>query len=257
MNLRNKSIVLVDQLQGKESKASSILIMNSCEVVTLDPEKLLMEQDWTRFEDDVDVIKKIYSHVFEEVVLANKKLACFWPLSEQFGSEWFELTTLCKANDYELEVYKNYLFDIDSSYGLGGEIIRAWKKFVYFLIESLLADIELTEGLEEIGTLTSAHDSIVLFRLEYDDEVKYTFAFNFEDSLKVSTEQFVFDTENSLPEFRSFPELLLKLLANIDLIGYQAAFSDPHLEKTYFNTLMQEFKSKNLIESWLETYSLN
>jgi hypothetical protein len=60
-----------------------------------------------------------------------------------------------------------------------------------------------------------------------------------------------------LSHFESFQEMLVKLLNVSDLSLYQTKFSDPQLEKTYFNLLAQKFKTENLIESWILTYSMN
>ena len=257
MNLRNKSITLVDQLLQKKSEMSSVLNMQDCEVVTLDPIRLFSESDWTRFEEDIDVINKIYSYLFDEVVIANKKLVCFWPLSEQFGSEWVELSYLCKANGYGLEIYKSKFFDRDN-YGFSEETLRAWKRFVFFLVECLLEDLELNEDLEEIAVLTSGRDSIVLFKLEQNGETRYTFALN---SILVTFAQ-AHELKlpligNFLPDFKSFQEMLVKLFEENDLSRYQAKFSDPQLEKAYFTVLAKKDGTKNLIESWIVTYSLN
>lgn len=257
MNLRNKSVTLVDQLLDTKSDISSMLNMQRCEVITLDPVRLFSESDWTRFEEDIDVIEKIYSHVFDEVVIANKKLVCFWPLSEQCGSEWVELRSLCKTNDYELEIYKSKFYEADN-YGFSLETLRAWKRFVFFLIESLLEDLELNEDLEEIATLTSGRDSIVLFKLERKGETSYTFLLN--SALREFAQDHELKLpriENSLPEFKSFQEMLVKLFDDKDLSLYQTKFSDPQLEKLFFNILLKKARTKNLIESWIVTYSLN
>ncbi|WP_026969440.1 hypothetical protein [Algoriphagus terrigena] len=257
MNLRNKSIVLVDQLMDPNSETLTILKSEKSKTVLLDPVKLFSESDWTRFEKDVDVINKIYSRVFEEVVIANKKLVCFWPLSEQFGSDWFDLTSLCKINNYELEVYKGEFFETDN-YGLNSEILHAWKRFVFFLIESLLEDVELNEELEEIATLTSGREAIVLFKMEQEGKTRYTFALNSESLEFTSTGELTRVRHDSWERsFESFREMLVGLSRSKDLTDYQTTFVDPTLEKAYFNILAREFKTRNLIESWILTYSLN
>lgn len=258
MKARNKSIVLVDQLTETQPEMLSILKEQNCEIVVLDPVRLFSELDWTRYDEDVAVINKIYARVFSEVVIANKKLVCFWPLSEQFGSEWFEVSNLCKANSYELEIYKSRFFD-GESYGFSREILQAWKGFVYFLIESLLEDIDLNEEPEEIATLTCDRDAIVLFKLQQEGSVRYTFAFNSEHLEFATGEEQIGEpgAESGAGSFSSFQEMLLKLLSNNDLSCYQTRFLDTKLEKAYYNILAQEIKTKNLIESWILTYSLN
>lgn len=257
MNSRNKIIALVDQHIEKNYKLIPNLKSQINEIVILDPIKLFAEVDWTQFEEDVRVINKIYSQLFDEVVISKKQLVCFWPLSEQFGGEWFELAALCKTNNYDLEVYKSVFLEEDN-YGFSNEILRAWKKFVYFLIESLLDDIQLNEEFEEIATLTSDLDSIILFKLEQEGKVRYSFAFESEQVILASNQNLESSrTSNSLPSFETFKEMLETLLRENDLSLYQTKFSDPHLEKAYFNVLAKEFKTKNLIETWIKSYSLN
>ncbi len=257
MNVRNKSIVLVDSLLGAKSSGLADLEIKNQEVVRLDPVQLFSKSDWTRFDQDIDVINSIYSDVFDEVVIENKKMVCFWPLSEQLGSDWFELNSLCKANSYELESYKNGLSNVDN-YGFSEEVLTTWKKFIYFLIESLMEDIHLNEEFEEIATLTSDKGSIILFKLIQEGEEFYTFALNFEKE-KSDTAHLLESQpyNNRLSPFASFRDMLMRLLNDKDLSLYQTRFFDPHLEKAYFNIMAQELKTKNLVESWILTYSMN
>ncbi|OOG77433.1 hypothetical protein [Algoriphagus sp. A40] len=257
MNLRDKSIALMDCLVGNTSDWLGNLDHPKRDIVVLDPIQLFSEIDWTCFEEDVQVINRIYSKLFDEVVITHKKLVCFWPLSGQLGNDWFELASLCKANHWELEIYKSVQYS-DEKYGFSDEIIQTWKKFVYFLIESLIEDIQLNEEFEEIGTLTSDQDSIVLFKLEQGGKVIYSFAFEslpFELFPSQSAE--LTNIQNLHPSFDTFNEMLDKLLDENDLSLYQTKFSDPQLEKAYFNVLAREFKTKNLITGWINTYSLN
>lgn len=257
MKSRHKSIKLVDQQIERNSKLVSILERQADDMVFLDPIQLFSEIDWTLFEEDVQVINKIYSQLFDEVVISNKQLVCFWPLSDQFGSEWFELVSLCEANSYDLEIYKSVFLSNDH-YGFSEEILRSWKKFVYFLIESLLDDIRLNEEFEEIATLTSDQNIIILFKLEHEGKVSYSFAFESEQILWDSNQKSDFSrSENVLPSFDTFSEMLVKLLCENDLSLYKTRFLDPQLEKSYFNVLAKEFKTKNLIETWIKSYSLN
>ncbi|MBN7812691.1 hypothetical protein J0A68_17180 [Algoriphagus sp. H41] len=253
MDLRNKSIALVDHLSDEGGQEPFGFSTSNVEAFALDPVRLFSQTDWTRFEEDVNVINKIYSHVFDEIVIARKKLVCFWPLSEQFGGEWFELNSLCESNDWELEVYKHGFFEVDN-YGFSPSILGAWKRFVYFLVESLLEDIRLNEDLEEVATLTSGRDSIVLFKLGAEGQPRYTFAYCGEG---LGNDLAPKGIPNTLPEFASFHEMLAQLLASKDLSLYQTQFCDPHLEKTYFSLLAKKTGSGNLIEAWLLSYSLN
>lgn len=257
MSSRNKIISLVDQHIEENTILISDLKSQKHDIVILDPIQLFSELDWTHFEYDVRVINRIYSRLFDEIVISNKQLVCFWPLSKQSGSEWIELASLCNQNCCALEIYKSVILS-DENYGFSEEILEAWMKFVYFLIESLLDDIQLNEDFEEIATLTSDRDSIILFKLELEGRVRYSFAFDSQQmTLGLTPKMDSHRNEFSQPSFETFKEMLVKLLGESDLSLYQTRFADPQLEKAYFNVLAKEFKTKNLIETWIKSYSLN
>ncbi|RIW17326.1 hypothetical protein D0X99_06190 [Algoriphagus lacus] len=257
MNSRIKKIILVDQHMEMNPTWMGEFSDQTRDLVILDPVQLFAEIDWTRYEEDVQVINQIYSRLFEEVVIANKRLVCFWPLVEQYGNDWFELASLCNHNQFELEVYKHILFESEN-YGFSSEILSAWKKFVYFLIESLMEDIHMNEQFDEIATLIGENESIVLFRMETNGNVRYSFASSSE-YFEITPDQIIEPSERDkqLPFFDSFNEMLVKLSDGNDLSKYQTKFVDRQLEKAYFNVLAKDFKIKNLIQNWLETYSLN
>ncbi|SDA76696.1 hypothetical protein SAMN03080617_02198 [Algoriphagus alkaliphilus] len=192
MKTRNKSMILVDQHIEMNPEWMAKLKIQEQDVVVLDPENLFAELDWTQYEDDVRVINIIYSRLFEDVVMNNKKLICFWPLAQLYGNDWFQLVSLCKENSCELELYRSGFFN-DGNNGFSEEMLKSWKSFVFFLMES----------------------------------------------------------------FETFNEMLEKLLMKNDLSLYESKFVDIKLEKTYFNFLAKEFKTKNLIENRLNTYSMN
>lgn len=257
MNSKNKSIVLVDSQLELTSDWCEQMNFQKDDFVILDPVDLFSELDWTCFEDDVQVINKIYSRLFEEVVLLDKKLVCFWPLAEQMGEAWFELFSLCKTNSYDLEIYKSKSI-VDVEYGFNSEILSSWKRFVYFIIESLLEDIRLNEQFDEIATLKSDQKTIILFKLSKEGNVRYAYAFEsafFELDPAKSDDNSIF---NQIQEsFTTFSEMLDQLVKKNDLSQFESRFVDGSLEKAFFNVLSKEFKSKNLIETWLKTYSMN
>lgn len=257
MNSRNKSMVLVDHHIEMNFDWLGKMNCKKEDFVILDPEYLFSEMDWTRYEDDVRIINKIYSRLFEEVVMNKKKLICFWPLDQQFGNEWFELASLCTANSYELELYKNLSFE-DNKYDFNAEILCSWKRFVFFLIESLLEDIKLNEQFNEIATLKSNQVTIVLFKLEQEGITRYSFATD-SDFLELAPyyNESSAGIENRVEIFATFNELLEKLLKENDLSLFESKFVDGSLEKAYFRVLSKEFKTKNLIENWIKTYSTN
>lgn len=253
MNLRNKKIVLWDKINQDRPVWKERVNTNSQEFYVLDPVELFTKVDWTLYEEDVQVINQIYSKLFDEVVIDKKVLVCFWPLAEQFGNDWFELTNLIKHNQFELEIYKQTA--LSSEYGLTSEILRGWKKLIYFLIESLLEDIRINEQMDEVATLTSEKGYIVLFRFDQNGIIRYSFASSFE--YHEAGHDFSQEGESTPHLFDSFDQMLEKLMGEFDLGGYTIKFNDRQLEKTYYNILAKDFKTKNLIQHWLDTYSLN
>ena len=257
MNSRNKSIVLVDSQLGMNSDWFKKMNVRKGDVVILDPVNLFSAIDWTCYEENVNVINKVYAELFEEVVMNDKKFVCFWPLAEQLGEDWFDLVSLCQSNSYELEVYKSGSI-VEVKYGFNQELLSSWNRFVYFLIESLLADIRLNEQFDEIATLKSDQKTIVLFKWLQEGNVKFSFGlesefFDLEPNYGDETSKI----HQHLQYFDSFNEMLEKLLKENDLSLFESKFIDGSLEKTYFSVLAKEFKTTNLIEYWLKTYSLN
>lgn len=257
MNLRKKKIILVDKVSKDRPVWVDDFPNDGEEFCLMDPLELFTQLDWTQFEDDAQTINQIYSHVFEEVVIHRKTVICFWPLSEQMGNEWFELKTLLSKNNFDLEVYKQPLFE-SSGYELDYEILRSWKRLVYFLIDSLLEDIQLNDQFEELATLTNGNETIFLFRMENNGVIQYSFASNLEyfdliphPDLKPSA------TEDKLSFFDSFDEMLASLFHRIDASGYRITFNDRNLEKSYYHVFANELKTENIIQHWLTTYSLN
>jgi hypothetical protein len=252
-----KKIILVDQHDSLRSELVNYSIDQNRETFFLDPVQLFNQIDWTQFDQDAEVIKEIYSRLFEEVIINQKQLLCFWPLSDQLGSEWLELSSLCKQNKFELDAYRQSIFTCNRE-ELSTEILNAWKKFTYFLVESLLGDIQTNEHFEEIATLTGSKKSIVLFKMEENGCTRYSFSPNldFSDCDPKNGLQLM-EESTCVPLFESFNDMLNQLLLENDLSDYRTSFIDKNLEKAYFNALAKDFKTGNLIQYWLETYSLN
>lgn len=245
-------IILTDYL----SDANHLFQRNS-QWYELDPLLLFSKLNWTDFEENIQIINQVYSEVFDEIVVNKKSLLCYWPLADLFDGDWFELQKLFNERNFELETHKkgNEYFETNE---LNKIILRKWKGLVCFLLEALLEDIAMNDQIDQIATLTNDKGSIVLFRMEQNGGLRYSFA---------STEDF-FDqvptclpdleqSPNSLPLFNSFLDMLDNLLDDLDLDSYKTQFSDKQLEKTYYNRISKEFKVKNLIQNWLDTYSLN
>ncbi|MFC5192802.1 hypothetical protein ACFPIK_13580 [Algoriphagus aquatilis] len=223
----------------------------------LDPLVLFSKLDWTKYEEDVQVNNQIYSEVFDEIVVSKKSLLCYWPFDDFIASDWFELQKLFGKRKFELEFHKKENEYFESS-EISKTILKKWKGFVVFLLEALLEDIAMNDHIDQIATLTNDAGSIVLFRLEHEHGLSYSFA-----STQVFFEQVpvllpdLEQSTHSLPLFDSFVDLLENLMGELDLEAYKTQFSDKQLEKTYYNWISKEFKIKNLIQNWLTTYSLN
>jgi hypothetical protein len=257
MMAKNKSVVLVDRYFGANAEWMTKLKNKDQDFVLLDPVNLFSELNWTKFEDDASIFNTVYSRLFEGVVLNNKRLVCFWPLVQQYGNEWFELSELCRDNSYELKLYKSEFID-DKNYGFSEETLRTWKRFIFFLLESLFEEIQLNEHIDEIATLTSEQDTIFLFKLDQEGNIRFSYAFNSEFlELPPVKNQPYAGKVKCLESFETFSEMLEKLLKMNDLSLYEPKFKDGTHEKTYFNILAKEFKTTNLIENWIKTYSLN
>lgn len=257
MNSRHNSIILVDHPIEMNSDWLKKMNFQKHDFVILDPKKLFMKINWTRYEDDVQVINQIYSSLFEDVVMNNKTLICFWPFHQQFGINWFELSLLCKANSCQIEINKGLSFE-DGNYDFEDTILTSWKKFVYFLIESLFEDIQLNKEFDEIATLKSDNETIILFKLEKEGRTRYSYAFDSDFlELGLSYTEDSNSVDSTIQSFDTFNEMLEKLLKKNDLSLFEPHFGDKSLEKAYFNALSKKIKTKNLIESWIKTYSIN
>lgn len=263
MNSRPKSIILFDHHIEINSGWLEKMNFQKHEFTILDPKKLFMKINWTIYEDDVQVINQIYSSLFEDVVICDKTLICFWPLHQQFGIDWIDwidwidLAVLCRENSYEIEISKGLPFE-DTSCDFDETILTSWKKFVYFLIESLFGDIHMNKEFDEIAKLKSDNHTIILFKLEKEGMTRFSYTFdsdflewgisNTEDSNRI---------DSTIPFFDTFNELLEKLLKKNDLSHFEPHFGDKSLEKAYFNALLKKINTKNLIENWIKTYSMN
>lgn len=217
MNLRRNSIVLLDHHVEMNSDWPQKMNYKNEDFVILDPVKLFSQIDWITYEDYVRVINKIYSRLFEDVVMNSKTLICFWPFHHQFDVDFIDLGLLCKANSYEIEINKNLQKD-DISYDFDENKLISWKNLVFFLIESLFEDIQLNERFDQIATLKSDSKTIVLFKLEKEGRIRYSYALDTEllDFKLNITGQFN-EVNYTVNSFDSFSEMLEKLLKKNDL----------------------------------------
>lgn len=250
MKVNKQRFILTDGFED-----STYLLSKGEEWYTLDPVVLFSKLDWVRFEENVQVIDQIYSEVFDEIVVNKKSLVCYWPLPDFYKEDWFELTKLFKGTRFELEIDKNENKSSDSR-DLNKIILRKWKGFIAFLLETLFEDIALNNRVDQIATLYNDSGSIVLFRMEQSGFPLYSFAMakdylasnlNFPSDLSSAAE--------ALPLFTSFEDVIDNLSDVLDLRSYKIQFNDKQLEKTYYNRISKAYK--NLIQSWIDTYSFN
>lgn len=223
----------------------------------LDPLLLFSKLNWSDYEENIQIINQVYSEVFDEIVVNKKSLICHWPLNDHFDWDWLEIQKLFIERKFEFETHKKENEYLDSKV-LNKIILKKWKGLVCFILEALLDDMAINDQIDQIATLTNENGSIVLFRMEQNGDLRYSFASTdaFFDQIPTCSEDQSKST-NSLPLFYSFMDMLENLLDELDLISYKTQFSDKQLEKTYYNRISKEFKIKNLIQNWLDTYSLN
>ncbi len=254
MEKYQKEIVLIDQFHINRNQ----FLDKSREVYFLDPVELFSKIDWRLFEEDAKVTNTVYGELFDAVIINHKKLVCYWPMLNFPDDNWFELANHCKEAKIRTRIIYSD-FSSDEENDLSSSIQETWKAFVLFLMESICEDIKMNEHLEEIAILKCGDDSILLFKLEQNGIRKYSYVQSPESG-------FDFDTGdvqvkeigiNYAPVFSSFELLLEKLILEIDVNSYQTSFLDKTLEKHYFNTILKNCVSKNLIESWVKNYSLN
>jgi hypothetical protein len=254
MEKYQREIVLIDQFHIARNQ----FLNNSLKVYFLDPVELFSKIDWRLFEEDVTVTNTVYGELFEAVVINHKKLVCYWPHLNFPDNNWFELSNHCK----DAKIKTKIIYSENSSdevHDLSTSILETWKTFVLFLMESLCEDIKMNENLQEIAILKCGDDSILLFKLEQNGIRQYSYVQSPENAFDFDfgNVQLKDNGVNYAPVFSSFELLLEKLMLDIDVNSYQTSFLDRALEKHYFNTILKNCTSKNLIESWVKNYSLN
>lgn len=230
---------------------------SSSEVIYLDPVALYQWIDWTEFEEQVEVLNKIYSLLFDEVIINHKKIKCFWPLGDNTSQHWFEILTLCKERNVFLTKESSGISK-GADYGLDARLVEAWQDLMVTVLGSLVEDLSLNQQFEEIGTLSSATHSFILFRSEMEGIVRFGYSevntfTAYADSLENPLE-----LSSYIPCFYdSFQELIGAVADLEDLSELVPVFYDKGLEKQFFQVLLSENKPVNLIQKWQLSYSLN
>ena len=105
----NRKVILVDRTLDQKTIDWSQLEVDEKEAFILDPFKLFTQIDWTRFEDNVEVINIVYSDLFEALVVERKTLICYWPMLNFPDDQWVQLLEQCKSTGIQMLV--NYTKD--------------------------------------------------------------------------------------------------------------------------------------------------
>jgi hypothetical protein len=258
MRSLDRKIVIVNQAMDQRSLTCNQLVMSGEDCFFLDPIKLFAQLDWTKFEDSAEVINIVYADLFESIVMENKSLICYWPNLNFPDDLFFELLGHCKSAD--IQVMINYINDqsnIDDE--MLPEYQQLWKSFILFMVNSLCEDLQFNKGFEEIASLKTSTESILLFKMEKNRESKFSYFLSVDSFFELEPNfnmQHQFDV-NSAPLFDSFEHMMEKLHLEIDLEKYSATFSNRAMEKVYFHSIIKKSTSKNLITHWIENYSEN
>ncbi|SFB44671.1 hypothetical protein SAMN04489723_110159 [Algoriphagus aquimarinus] len=254
----NRKVILVDRTLDQKTIDWSQLEVDEKEAFILDPFKLFTQIDWTRFEDNVEVINIVYSDLFEALVVERKTLICYWPMLNFPDDQWVQLLEQCKSTGIQMLV--NYTKDRGGdSNDMLPEFQEVWKSFVLFMVESLFEDIQLNEGFEEIAWLKNSEESILLFSVDENGVSKYSYllcenaVFEFETSFEVQKKI----VANAIPFYNSIEQLMEMLQLEINLGKCITTYVNRRLEKNYFNSLLKKHNSNNLIQHWIENYSDN
>lgn len=243
-------VVFSDQLFGKHPFKDST-------TVYLDPVGLYEWTDWTEFEEQPDVLNKIYGQLFDEVVLNQKKVVCFWPLTNPGTQSWFEMLSLSALPHVSLHTV---LTDVRAGlgYDLDPKILSIWQDLLTTMLGSLAEDLSINQQFEEIGTLSSATHSFVLFRTENQSGTQYGFEDIHTFEARVDGMGDTLELGTFITHYYDTIEEMLGALSNFgDLSDFSPEFYDKGLEKQFFKLLLSENKPLNLIQKWLVSYSLN
>lgn len=251
--MKNSSLnlFLTNQLLDK----SSIESLDG--VVYLDPIRLYEWCDWTEFDQKPDVLNQVYGMLFDEVVIDRKKIHCFWPLENSTSQNWFELLNLSSLPQVKIET-KSFGFKASTGHGLNSRLLTIWEEFIATLVGTLVEDLSLNQQFDDLGTLSSANRSFVLFRAMEDETSKFGFAVLNTYHTNETEAQDSNELSSYLPPlYESFDELLHALSEVEDLIELIPDFHDKTWEKKFFKIVLRENKPLNLIQKWLSNYSLN
>jgi len=228
------------------------------EYLYFDPVSLFAEVDWTSYENNVETLNHVYSKLFDEFVIENKTLVCYWPSSNFPDSHWFELLNLAAKASVAIEI--NYLNEGENiTEEIPEELQHTWKKFILEMVSSLSEDIKLNEGLEEIAHLKKGDQSIIIYCHKYLESFKYFYLRSTQKIFQFEP-QYEFEKQVNIDyveEFDDFESLVEQIQRETDLSLFETSFFNSTLEKIYFNSIRKLGFHINLIQNWVENYSLN
>ncbi len=252
-----RKIILVDQIQKSTSGFCKDLKINIDKVVFLDPIKLLATLNWLCYDEDVTVLNSIYGKLFDDFVLEDKVLVCYWPKSNFPDDKWFELSNFCKEARIFLQTEFS-LLDEGCQEEDNMPLQESWKSLLLLLLESLSEDINLNEGFEELANLYSEERRILIFSIMIQGKREFSCVEDIDNCFEFShsTDQNKLQ-ENVALLFQDFTDLVAHLQSKFKLQEFKAVFNNLTLEKEYFHQVLKSKPSINFIQSWLETYQEN
>ena len=253
-----RKIILTGQRPDSKNLTLDGFQFSNNQYLIFDPISLFAEIDWTDYANNEDVLNFIYGKLFDEFVIENKPMLCYWPKVDFPDSHWFGLLQLANRSGVAIEI--NFLNETGTNDEEIPEVLQhTWKEFLLEMMESLSEDIKLNEGLEEIAFLKSSDLSITIFSQRVEDKLSYFFV-NSSEAIFDFQPQYEFEkleNVNYVEEFESFERLLEKIQNQNKLVLFESSFFDTTLEKVYFNTIRENNYDINLIQDWQKSYSLN
>ncbi|MDF2157429.1 hypothetical protein [Algoriphagus sp. CAU 1675] len=253
MKTQCPKIILVNKLEDS-SKSSSIRISKNANIpFALDPILLLEKVDWLNLGSSYGAFHSFYGELFDSLILDQRDLVVFWPTNTPPDQYWFDILSICDSAGLKLETAFS---QEPKPYDLPENLSVSWKRFVEFLLKSIGEELATRISSEEIAVLTNQQESIVLLRNKNRDSLSYSFLVNSDVSIGFSLVPTEHD-DIQLPEYSSFVELIENLNNELDLSLFQVNFQNSGMEKIYFNTLRNQQSHFNLINHWLNNYSVN
>lgn len=247
---------------GKRQDLTQLTLdrFNYCEddYLFFDPVLLFNEIDWTNGLQEAGVLNYIYGKLFNGFLIESKTLVCYWPYTDSSGSQWFSLLEYAKKAGVRVEL--NYFNEEKNAHDeIPLELQVNWKELILELIESISNDLIYNENLVEIAHLKSTSSSITIFSQIKEDKLSYFFLTSDQEIFEFEP-QYAFEKSanlNYVSLYENFENLIVAIQSEIDLGLYTVKFKDCKLEKVYFNLLLKKNTKLNLIQNWMDSYSLN